>query len=155
MKSLEKFIYTKKEQLAASNKRKWLPVFESFETFLFVPAKATFKGSHVRDAIDLKRAMFIVILALLPAMLFGVWNVGSMHFMAVGETHSFWQTFSFGFCKFLPLLIVSYGVGLGIEFIFVYLRGHEINEGYLVSGFLIPLIVPIDIPLWQLALAVA
>jgi len=129
--------------------------FEAFETLMFVPDKVTTKGSHIRDAMDMKRAMMVVIIALLPATLFGIWNIGYQHFLAVGEEPAFWPTFLFGLCKYLPLLLVSYVVGLGIEFMFAQLRGHEVNEGYLVTGFLIPLIVPVDIPLWMLALAVA
>lgn len=156
MKILENLIRNTKPKFEKGGKyEKWLPVYESFETFLFVPAHTTKRGSHVRDAIDLKRSMMIVIVALLPALLFGMWNIGSLHFMSIGETHSLIETFWFGFLKVLPLIIVSYGVGLGVEFIFVFIRGHEINEGFLVSGMLIPLIVPIDVPLWMLAVATA
>jgi Na+-transporting NADH:ubiquinone oxidoreductase subunit B len=130
-------------------------VFEGFESFLFVPDKVTFKGSHVRDSIDLKRTMTIVIIALLPALLFGAYNVGLQHFRSIGADSDLLQNFWFGILKLLPLIIVSYGVGLGIEFIAAQIRGHEINEGFLVSGLLIPLIMPIDIPLWMLALATA
>jgi len=130
-------------------------VFEGFESFIFVPDKVTFKGSHVRDATDLKRTMTIVIIALLPALLFGSYNTGLQHFKSVGVNPDLFQAFWFGFLKILPLIIVSYVVGLGIEFIVAQIRGHEINEGYLVTGLLIPLIMPVDIPLWMLALAVA
>jgi Na+-transporting NADH:ubiquinone oxidoreductase subunit B len=130
-------------------------VFEGFESFIFVPDKVTFKGSHVRDAADLKRTMTIVIIALLPALLFGSYNTGLQHFKSVGVDPDLFQAFWFGFLKILPLIIVSYVVGLGIEFIAAQIRGHEINEGYLVTGLLIPLIMPVDIPLWMLALAVA
>jgi Na+-transporting NADH:ubiquinone oxidoreductase subunit B len=130
-------------------------VFEGFESFIFVPDKVTFKGSHVRDATDLKRTMTIVIIALLPALLFGSYNTGLQHFKSVGVNPDLFQAFWFGFLKILPLIIVSYVVGLGIEFIAAQIRGHEINEGYLVTGLLIPLIMPVDIPLWMLALAVA
>lgn len=130
-------------------------VFEGFESFIFVPDKVTFKGSHVRDATDLKRTMTIVIIALLPALLFGSYNTGLQHFKSVGVNPDLLQAFWFGFLKILPLIIVSYVVGLGIEFIVAQIRGHEINEGYLVTGLLIPLIMPVDIPLWMLALAVA
>ncbi len=129
--------------------------FEAFETLMFVPDKVTTKGAHIRDAMDMKRAMIIVVIALLPATLFGIWNIGYQHFLAEGAAPSFWTTFLFGLWKYLPLLVVSYVVGLGIEFLFAQLRGHEVNEGFLVTGFLIPLIVPVDIPLWMLALAVA
>ena len=130
-------------------------VFEGFDSFLFVSDKVTFKGSHIRDAIDLKRTMTVVIIALLPALLFGSYNTGLQHFRSVGTDPDIFQAFAYGFIKILPLIIVSYIVGLGIEFIAAQIRGHEINEGYLVTGLLIPLIVPIDIPLWMLALAVA
>lgn len=134
---------------------KFRSVFQGFESFMFVPDKVTFKGSHVRDSIDLKRAMTIVIIALIPALLFGSYNTGLQHFRSIGETTGIWQNFWFGFLKILPLIIVSYVVGLGIEFAAAQIRGHEINEGYLVTGLLIPLIMPIDVPLWMLALATA
>jgi len=130
-------------------------VFEGIESFLFVPDKVTFKGSHIRDNIDLKRTMTVVIIALLPAFFFGSYNVGLQHFRSIGLETGILQNFWFGFLKILPLVIVSYGVGLGIEFIAAQIRGHEINEGFLVSGLLIPLIMPIDVPLWMLALATA
>lgn len=129
--------------------------FDAFETFLFVPDKVTVRGSHVRDAIDMKRTMIIVVLALLPCFLFGTYNVGYMHYKTLGEVAGFWNMFGFGLLKVLPMLVVTYVVGLGIEFIFAQVRGHEVNEGFLVSGFLIPLICPPDIPLWMLAVATA
>lgn len=134
---------------------KFQSVFEGFETFIFVPDKVTFKGSHIRDAIDLKRTMTIVIIALIPALLFGSWNVGFQHFRSIGEDVSIWQNFWYGFIRILPMLVVSYGVGLGIEFAAAQIRGHEINEGFLVTGMLIPLIMPIDVPLWMLGLSTA
>lgn len=127
---------------------------EGFETFFFVPNKTTKVGAHIRDAIDTKRAMALVVLALIPTLLFGMWNIGYQHNLSIGMEASLWQNFWFGFIKVLPIIIVSYGVGLGVEFAFAQFRGHEINEGYLVTGMLIPLIVPIDIPLWMLALAI-
>jgi Na+-transporting NADH:ubiquinone oxidoreductase subunit B len=130
-------------------------VFEGFESFLFVPNRVTLKGSHVRDSIDLKRTMTVVIIALIPALLFGAYNVGLLHFRSIGTDPGTLQMFWFGFLKILPLIIVSYVTGLGIEFIAAQIRGHEINEGFLVTGILIPLIMPIDIPLWMLALATA
>lgn len=130
-------------------------VFEGFESFMFVPDKVTFKGSHIRDSIDLKRTMIVVVIALIPAMLFGAYNTGLQHFRSTGIDTTIIQSFWFGFLRLLPLIIVSYVVGLGIEFIAAQIRGHEINEGFLVSGLLIPLVVPIDIPLWMLALATA
>jgi len=130
-------------------------VFEGFESFLFVPDKVTFKGAHVRDSMDLKRTMTVVIIALIPAFLFGAYNTGLQHFRSIGVESGLFQNFWFGFLKILPLVIVSYVTGLGIEFIAAQIRGHEINEGFLVSGLLIPLIMPVDVPLWMLALATA
>ena len=130
-------------------------VFEGFESFLFVSDRVTYKGSHIRDSIDLKRTMSVVIIALLPALFFGSYNVGLQHFRSIGSEAGIFQMFWFGFLKILPLIIVSYAVGLGIEFIAAQIRGHEINEGFLVTGLLIPLIMPVDVPLWMLALATA
>ena len=129
--------------------------FDAFETFLFVPNTVTKSGSHIRDCVDLKRVMTVVIIALMPALAFGIWNVGEQHSIAFGLDMSFIEKVWFGLLKVLPLIIVSYVVGLGIEFISAQLRGHEVNEGYLVSGMIIPLIMPVDVPLWILALAVA
>ena len=130
--------------------------FDAFETFLFVPDTVTRRGSHVRDCVDLKRVMIMVVLALVPAMLFGIWNTGYQHKLAFGLTDwTFWNVVLYGLAKVLPLYVVSYLVGLGIEFVSAQIKGHEVNEGYLVSGMLIPLIVPVDVPLWMLAIAVA
>ena len=129
--------------------------FDAFETFLFVPNTVTRSGSHVRDCVDLKRVMIMVVLALVPSMLFGIWNVGYQHNLAFGLDWGFWNIVLYGLVKVLPLYIVSYLVGLGIEFVSAQIQGHEVNEGYLVSGMLIPLIVPVDVPLWMLAIAVA
>lgn len=128
---------------------------DAFDTFLRVPGTVTSKGAHVRDAVDLKRIMIIVVVALIPAALFGMWNVGYQHCLATGETCGLFQNFWYGFLKVLPLYIVAYVVGLGIEFASAQIRNEEVNEGYLVSGMLIPLIVPVDVPLWTLAIAVA
>ena len=130
--------------------------FDAFETFLFVPDTVTTKGSHIRDCVDLKRIMIIVVLALVPSMLFGIWNVGYQHKLAFGLADwGFWNIVWYGILKVIPLYLVSYIVGLAIEFTSAQIRGHEVNEGYLVSGMLIPLIVPVDVPLWTLAVAVA
>ncbi len=129
--------------------------FEAFETFLFVPNKTTHVGSHVRDYMDLKRTMVIVVLAMIPALLFGMYNVGLQHSISIGETWSIMDSFLFGLIKVLPIIVVSYVTGLGIEFAFAQVRHHEVNEGFLVSGMLIPLIVPVDVPLWMVALATA
>ena len=128
---------------------------DAFDTFLRVPGTVTSKGAHVRDAVDLKRIMIIVVVALIPAALFGMWNVGYQHCLATGETWGLFQNFWYGFLKVLPLYIVAYVVGLCIEFASAQIRNEEVNEGYLVSGMLIPLIVPVDVPLWTLAIAVA
>lgn len=130
-------------------------VFDGFETFLFVPNKTSKSGVHIHDSVDSKRTMTIVIAALLPALLFGMYNVGYQHYLAIGQSVDCWSTFLFGFLAVLPKVIVSYVVGLGIEFIIAQYKGHEIQEGFLVSGILIPLIVPVDTPLWMLAVATA
>ena len=133
---------------------KWMPVFETFETFLFMPTHtAPAKGAHIRDYNDLKRTMILVVVALIPALLFGMYNVGFQHFLAVSETSAFLPTFFYGFFRVLPLIIVSYAVGLLTEFVFCMKKGHSLHEGFLVTGMLIPLIVPIDVPLWQVAVA--
>lgn len=156
MDSLRKQIDKLKPHFSEGGKyQKLRSVFEGFESFLFVSDKVTFRGSHVRDSIDLKRTMTVVIIALIPALLFGCYNTGLQHFRSVGESTSLLHMFWYGFLRLLPLIIVSYVVGLGIEFIAAQIRGHEINEGFLVTGLLIPLIMPIDVPLWQLALATA
>jgi len=130
-------------------------VFEGFEAFMFVSDRVTYKGSHIRDNTDLKRTMTVVIIALLPALLFGAYNTGLQHYRSIGLSTTHLQMFWFGFIKILPLIIVSYVVGLGIEFTAAQIRGHEINEGFLVTGLLIPMIMPIDVPLWMLAIATA
>ena len=130
------------------------PAYDAFETFLFVPDHTTQKGSHIRDAIDLKRTMITVLIALMPALLFGMWNVGQLHFTAIGESFTLMKAFSYGALKMLPLIAISYGVGLSIEFAFAISRGHSVNEGYLVTGMLIPMIMPIDVPLWMVAVSV-
>ncbi|MBO7544695.1 MAG: RnfABCDGE type electron transport complex subunit D, partial [Bacteroidales bacterium] len=128
---------------------------DAFETFLHVPGTVTRRGAHVRDAIDLKRVMIIVVIALVPAALFGMWNTGYQTSTLYGLGWGFWMCFWKGLLKTLPLFIVSYGVGLAIEFASAQIRDEEVNEGYLVTGMLIPLIVPVDVPLWMLAIAVA
>ncbi len=131
------------------------PAYDAFATFLFVPDHTSHTGAHMRDAIDLKRTMFTVVLALLPALIFGMWNVGYQHFLALGLTEpDCVESLIYGAIKVLPMIAVSYGVGLGIEFAFAISRGHSVNEGYLVTGILIPMIMPADLPLWMLAVAV-
>ena len=134
----------------------WLhSTVDAFETFLHVPGTVTLKGADVRDAVDIKRIMIIAVVAAVPAAIFGMWNVGWQHALATGISANVWQAFWYGFWKVLPLYLVSYIVGLGIEFASSQIRGEAVNEGYLVTGFFIPLIVPVDVPLWMLALAVA
>ena len=123
--------------------------FDAFETFLFVPNTTTQKGAHIRDCNDMKRTMIVVVVALLPALLFGMYNTGYQ----VGMTG--WAAFWFGFLQVLPMIVVSYVVGLGIEFAFAQARGHEVNEGFLVTGLLIPMIFPVSTPLWMVALSTA
>lgn len=133
---------------------KYGPAFSGIDTFLFVPNHTTKGGAHIRDGIDLKRVMIIVVFALIPATIFGIWNIGYQHFSQLGEVKGFWELFGYGSLKFLPMVAVSYIVGLGIEFAYAIIRGHAVNEGYLVSGLLIPLIMPVDLPLWMLAISV-
>lgn len=155
MKVLRNYIDKIKPNFEKGGKlEKWHSVFESFETFLYVLGNTTpKKGAHIRDAIDMKRVMSVVVIALIPALLFGMWNVGEFHYLSIGEDASFLEKFSHGFIRVIPLVLVSYIAGLGTEFVFVYIKGHEIEEGFLVSGLLIPLIVPVDVPLWMVALA--
>ena len=132
-------------------------VFDGFETFLYVPNETSRGGVNVHDPIDSKRIMSIVVIALLPAMLFGMYNVGYQNYAAAGTLAGagFWKLFGFGFLAVLPKILVSYIVGLGIEFAWAQWKGEEIQEGYLVSGIIIPLIIPVTTPLWMLALACA
>ncbi|MDD7528903.1 MAG: NADH:ubiquinone reductase (Na(+)-transporting) subunit B [Bacteroidales bacterium] len=131
-------------------------LFDAVETFLFVPNETAKKtGAHIHDAIDTKRTMITVIIALIPAMLFGMWNVGYQHFRAIGVDAGFWEQFAFGLLAVLPTLLVAYIVGLGIEIVIAQLKHEEVAEGFFVTGFLIPLIVPIDTPLWMVAVATA
>lgn len=136
---------------------KFHTLFDGFATFLFTPDEVTHQGTHIKAGIDLKRTMFIVVIALVPALLFGMWNVGHQHFLSLGEFTAigdgFVEKFIYGSIKVLPIVIVSYGVGLGVEFFIASKKGHAINEGFLVSGMLIPLILPPAIPLWMVAVA--
>lgn len=137
--------------------KKWLPAFNALFTFLYMPNETTHDGTHIKAADDLKRTMNTVIMALVPCLIFGMFNAGYQHFNALGTPVEFlsWDAFYIGLIKILPLVIVSYGVGLAIEFVFAVIKGHEVEEGYLVTGMLVPLIVPVDLPLWMLAVAVA
>ena len=135
---------------------KFAPAINALDTFLYVPNHTTKHGAHIRDAVDLKRTMITVVLALIPALIFGIYNAGYQHFIQIeGSDMSFGNLFFHGLWKVLPMIIVSYAVGLGIEFAFAIFRGHEVNEGYLVSGLLIPMVMPVDLPLWMLAISVA
>lgn len=156
MKPLRKLLNTIKPNFEKGGKlENFYPAFNAFETFLFVPDHTTAsKGTHVRDAIDLKRTMIVVVLSLVPCLLFGMWNVGYQHYQALGITDaSLLDNFIFGLIKVMPLIIVSYVAGLSTEFIFAIIRKHTINEGFLVSGMLIPLVMPIDVPLWMVAVS--
>jgi len=156
MNALRKLVDKVKPNFEKGGKlEKFHSVFDGFETFLFVPNTTSKRGTHIHDAIDSKRTMVMVIIALIPALLFGMYNTGYQHFLAIGQQVSFWETFIFGALAVLPLIVVAYGVGLGIEFIVAQIKGHEIQEGFLVSGMLIPLIVPIDTPLWMVGVATA
>ena len=131
-------------------------VYEGFESFLFTPDKTSSQGVHIHDSIDSKRTMIIVVIALIPALLFGMYNIGYQRYLTIGELDAgFWTMFLYGFLAVLPKIIVSYVVGLGIEFASAQIRGHEIQEGFLVSGLLIPMICPIETPLWMIAVATA
>ena len=134
---------------------KFHSTFEAFETFLYTPNRVTNRGAHIRHYADMKRNMIYVLIALIPCFLFGTWNIGYQHFLSLGEDVTFWHTFGYGLLKIIPLYLVSYIVGLTIEFTFAEIRHEEVNEGYFVTGFLIPLIMPVEVPLWMLALAVA
>ena len=162
--SLKSKLHTLKEKYKGT---KWETTFNALHTFLYTPNEVTHGGTHIKAADDLKRTMNTVIMALIPCLIFGIFNAGYQHYVATGElshvvglsffSSDFWslQNFLLGATKILPLVVVSYAVGLGIEFIFATIRKHEVEEGYLVTGMLVPLIVPIDLPLWMLAVAVA
>ena len=158
MNCLRNFLDKQKPKFEKGGKlQKFHSVFTGFESFLFVPNRTTTSGAHIRDAVDLKRTMIVVVMALIPALLFGIYNVGYQLFNALGllgET-GMWQLFFYGLWKVLPMIIVSYVVGLGIEFAVAQVKGHEINEGFLVSGLLIPMIMPVEAPLWMVALSTA
>ena len=149
----------KPDFMPGGKREKFYPVFETIETFFFTPDHVTTSGSHIRDGVDIKRLMTVVVLALFPALFFGMYNIGYFHFeqlVALGQqdSYTFMEAFLFGLWKMLPIIIVSYAVGLGVEFIFAMFYGHGIHEGYFVTGMLIPLIVPVDLPLWMLAVSI-
>ena len=159
MKSLRKFFDNIKPYVEEGGKfHAFRSLVDGFETFAFVPNQTSRAGSvNIHDAIDSKRIMSLVVIALLPALLFGMYNVGYQNYAAAGTlaSASFWEIFGFGFLAVLPKIIVSYVVGLGIEFVVAQWKGEEIQEGFLVSGILIPMIIPVNTPLWMLAIAVA
>ncbi len=156
MKALRKFIDNLYKKTEKGQPLHFLhSSVEALDTFLFVPDKVTVSGSHIRDYVDLKRTMTVVVLALMPALFFGWYNIGYQHALATGQEFTVWESLWYGFLKFLPLLIVSYAVGGIIEIVFAQLRNEEVNEGYFVTGLLIPMIMPVDIPLWMLAIGVA
>ena len=158
MNFLRNFLDKQKPKFEKGGKlEKFHSVFTGFESFLFVPNQTTANGTHIRDAVDLKRTMITVVLALVPALLFGIYNVGYQHFNAIGNlaNTTCYQLFIYGLWKVLPMIVVSYVVGLSIEFAVAQIKGHEINEGFLVSGLLIPMIMPVEAPLWMIALSTA
>ena len=153
---LRRYVSKIKPNFVEGGRFAWLQsTFEAFESFLFVPDATTKRGCQIRDAVDLKRTMITVVIALMPALLFGIWNIGYQHYLALGETVSFWYMIGFGLAKALPVIVVSYVTGLAIEFIFAQIRHHQVNEGFLVTGMLIPMVLPPDIPLWMVAVATA
>ena len=156
MKFLRNIFDSAHKTLNSSEKtKKFFPLVDAFDTLMFTPNHVTNKGSHVRDAMDLKRTMMLVIIALVPCLLFGIYNTGYQHYRVLGELEiiSFWEIILKGALVVLPLVVVSYGAGLFVEFIFAIKNGHTVQEGFLVSGMLIPLCMPADVPLWMVAVA--
>ena len=160
--SLKSNLHNLKEKYKGT---KMAPAFNALHTFLYLPNEITHNGTHIKAADDLKRTMNTVIMAMVPCLIFGMFNAGYQHHLALGTIESSqgflgasfwsWDNLVIGMWKVLPLVVVSYGVGLAIEFVFAIIKGHEVEEGYLVTGMLVPLIVPVDLPLWMLAVAVA
>ncbi|MGZ2370271.1 NADH:ubiquinone reductase (Na(+)-transporting) subunit B [Ancylomarina sp. YFZ004] len=158
MKALRKFLDKKKPLFQKGGKlAKLQSSFEAFEAFLYVPNITSHSGTHIKDAIDLKRTMSVVVLALIPALMFGIYNTGYQHFLSLGQLANteFLDICIYGLIEILPIIVVSYVVGLGIEFAVAQMRGHQVNEGFLVSGMLIPLIMPVGAPLWMVAVSTA
>ena len=154
MKALRKYIDKIKPTFSEGGKLASLhSVFDGLETFLFVPAKTSKRGVHIHDSTDSKRTMTVVVLALMPALFFGMYNIGYQHYLAIGQSVSFWTMFAFGLLTMVPKIIVSYLSVLGVEFAIAQIKKHEVAEGALVTGMLIPLIVPVDTPLWMIAVA--
>ncbi len=157
MKALRKYMDKIKPQFMPGGRlAKLQSVYDGMETFLFTPNTTSQSGAHIHDGNDLKRTMITVVVALLPCLLFAMYNIGYQHYLAIGQADaSFWSMFIFGLVAMLPCIVVSYAVGLGIEFVGAQIHHKEIQEGFLVSGILIPLIVPINTPLWMVAVATA
>ena len=156
MKFLRKIFDDAHHKLNSNDKtKKFFPLIDAFDTLMFTPNLVTKKGAHIRDAIDLKRTMMLVIIALVPCLLFGIYNTGYQHFRVLNQLGdvTFWEIFLKGALVVLPLVVVSYGAGLLVEFIFAIRNGHTVHEGFLVSGMLIPLCMPADVPLWMVAVA--
>ncbi|MFL2585377.1 MAG: NADH:ubiquinone reductase (Na(+)-transporting) subunit B [Parvicellaceae bacterium] len=156
MKFLRKIFDDAHHKLNSNEKtKKFFPLIDAFDTLMFTPNLVTKKGAHIRDAIDLKRTMMLVIIALVPCLLFGIYNTGYQHFRVLNQLGdvTFWEIFLKGALVVLPLVVVSYGAGLLVEFIFAIRNGHTVHEGFLVSGMLIPLCMPADVPLWMVAVA--
>ena len=154
MKDIKDFLDRQKPMFQKGGKyEKFYYLFEMAETFLFTPGHTTdSKGVQVKDAIDLKRLMMTVVIAMTPCLLFGIWNVGHQHYIAIGQVATFLQKIGIGTYVVLPMLLVSYAAGGLVEVIFAIVRKHPINEGFLVTGMLVPLVLPPTIPLWQIAL---
>ena len=154
MKALRKYLDKIKPNFQEGGKfPKLKSTFGAFESFFFVPDKVTTKGAHIRDNMDMKRNMTAVIIALLPALFFGMWNTGNLHYQSIGQAEGFWSEFFYGLGQVFPIIVVSYVSGLFLEFLFAQIRKEEVNEGFLVTGLLIPMIVPVDVPLWMVAVA--
>ena len=156
MNAIRKRLNSLKKPFGKGQKlEKFAPAFNAFETLLFVPNHTTKKGAHIRDAVDLKRTMVTVIIALMPTLIYGIYNTGYQYYSQMETPFTFIEAFIHGSWKIIPMIIVSYVVGLSIEFGFAVYRGHDVNEGYLVTGLLIPMIMPVDIPLWMVAISTA
>ncbi len=154
MKFLKNLIDSTRPLVEKEGKRNiFYPLHNALETMMFVPGHTAHSGAHVRDSIDLKRTMVTVIFALVPALVFGMWNAGFQHYKALGMEMAFMDNLLFGLLKILPMIVVTYAAGLGVEIYFAFKNGHPVNEGFLVSGLLIPMIMPIDIPLWMVAVS--
>ncbi len=156
MEFLRKIFDNAHQKLNSSEKtKKFFPLIDAFDTLMFTPNHVTKKGAHIRDAIDLKRTMMLVIIALVPCLLFGIYNTGYQHYRVLNQLAdvSFLEIVLQGAFVVLPLVVVSYGAGLLVEFIFAIRNGHTVQEGFLVSGMLIPLCMPADVPLWMVAVA--